>query len=157
MTASSTIQQTPSPWWCRLLLQRHSCGESVTPTPGSLFGRGRVRVIWQGFIYMCQLAKKLINYLTLQFHLNITSSQLLKPPKQTLHFPHRMHRLHLLSICSSTFSACFWLVVAYKIVYQQPFKGSVYFIVAIVPSFDSTVQTIHSIDASFTYLTLSKV
>ena len=79
------------------------------------------------------------------------------PPKQKSHSPHGKHRSHLLSVPVFAFSTCLWLVVACKVVYQQPFKGSVYFIVAIVPSFDSTVQTIHSIDASFTYLTLSEV
>ena len=53
-----------------------------------------------------------------------------------------MHRSHLLSIPSFAFSACCWLVAAYKVVYQQPFKTSVYFIVVIVPSFKLTVQTI---------------
>ncbi len=56
------------------------------------------------------------------------------------HFPHGPHRLHLLSVLSCAISACFWLVVAYKIVHQQPLKAIVYFIVIILPSFDLMVQ-----------------
>jgi hypothetical protein len=48
------------------------------------------------------------------------------PPKQWNHtFPHGPHRSNLLSIPSSAFSACFWLVDVYKIIYQQPFETSV--------------------------------
>ena len=50
LTALSTIQQTPSPWWHRLLRQRHGYGKSASPTPGSLFGRGRARAMCKGFI-----------------------------------------------------------------------------------------------------------
>ena len=46
LTTSSTIQQTPSPWRCRLLLQRDGCGESVTPTPSaSLEGVGQASLV----------------------------------------------------------------------------------------------------------------
>jgi hypothetical protein len=47
------------------------------------------------------------------------------------HFPHDPHRSHLLSVPSCAISAWFWLVVVYKIVYQQPFKASVYFTIII--------------------------
>jgi hypothetical protein len=41
------------------------------------------------------------------------------------------HHSHLISVPSCAVSACFWLVVEYEIVYQQPFKASVYFIVVV--------------------------
>ncbi len=68
-TTLSTIQQTPSPWWCRLLLQRHGCGESFTPTPGSLLEEG---AWWRRFgrvlfIYANQPRNKLITKLYDQF------------------------------------------------------------------------------------------
>ena len=51
-TTSSNIQQMPSPWWFRLTLHRHGYGEYAYPTPGCLFGRGKARAVWLGFIYM---------------------------------------------------------------------------------------------------------
>jgi hypothetical protein len=35
----STISQTPTPWWCHLLIQRHVNGKSAHPNPGTLCGR----------------------------------------------------------------------------------------------------------------------
>jgi hypothetical protein len=39
--------QTSSPWWSRLLVQRHDFGNSSHPAPGSLFGRVRPRLRWK--------------------------------------------------------------------------------------------------------------
>jgi hypothetical protein len=32
------------------LLQLHGCGKSVSPTPGSLFGRDWARAVFEGFV-----------------------------------------------------------------------------------------------------------
>ena len=47
---TSHMHQKSSTRWCCSLLQWHGCGKPVIPTPGSLFGRGRVRAVIKGFI-----------------------------------------------------------------------------------------------------------
>ena len=64
------------------------------------------------------------------------------PKTMESHFLHSPYRSHFLSVPSSAFSACFWLVVAYKIVYYQPFKAIMYLMVFIFLPFDLMVQTI---------------
>jgi hypothetical protein len=43
-----------------LLRQWHGCGESAHPTPRSLFGRGWLRVVYEGFVMFHDAAKKKI-------------------------------------------------------------------------------------------------
>ena len=57
------------------------------------------------------------------------------------HFPHGLYCSHLLSVPSYAVSACFWLVVAYKISDQQPSKANVHYIFVIFLLIDLTVQT----------------
>ena len=64
------------------------------------------------------------------------------PKMMELHFLHSLYRSYFLSVPSSALSTCFWLVVAYKIVYHQPTKASMYVMHFIFLSFDSMVQMI---------------
>jgi hypothetical protein len=64
------------------------------------------------------------------------------PKMMELHFLHSLYRSYFLSVPYSALSTCFWLVVAYKIVYHQPTKASMYAMHFIFLSFDSMVQMI---------------
>ena len=55
---TSHIHQTPSPWWCCLLLQQHGCGKSSSPTPGSLFISSRTRAIFMGLFNLADRLRK---------------------------------------------------------------------------------------------------
>jgi hypothetical protein len=60
----STIQQTPPPWLCRLLLQRHGDGDGKSdhPNPRGICGTGWRRAGFKGFIVCYNLAKKKNSY-----------------------------------------------------------------------------------------------
>ena len=64
-----------------------------------------------------------------KFILVFTSYSISNTPKtMELHFPHASCLSHLPSILPSIVAACFWLVVAFKIINRQPLKAMVYFI-----------------------------
>ena len=65
----------------------------------------------------------------------------ISPKTMVFHLPRATPRSHLLSVPLFAVFACFWLVVVYEITDRQPSKASVvYFIVVILPSFDSNAK-----------------
>jgi hypothetical protein len=64
------------------------------------------------------------------------------PPKQwNCTFPAPLACCTSPSILLSVAAACFWLVVAFKIIDRRPFKAAVYFICVSFSLFNSTPQT----------------
>jgi hypothetical protein len=109
--------------------QRHGCGESASPTPRSLFGRGRARAMCEGLFNSADRPrKKLITKLNNLFYA-FTSYLMSNAPKtMELRFPCASGSSHLPSILTSVAAASFWLVVALIIIDRRPFKAAVYFI-----------------------------
>ena len=62
------------------------------------------------------------------------------PKTMELHFPCTSHSLHLPSILLSVAAACFWLVVAFKIIDRRQFKATVYFVFVSFSLLNSTPQ-----------------
>ena len=123
------------------MIQRHVNGKSAHPNPRTLCGRGWPREMCEGFLQFYILAKK--KYLQCQQQFNSSFIMLLitiSPETMVFHLPRAPPRSHLLSVPSFAVFACFWLVVVYEITDRQPSKASVYFIVVILPSFDSNAE-----------------
>jgi hypothetical protein len=65
----------------------------------------------------------------------------ISPETMVFHLPRAPPRSHLLSVPLIAVFACFWLVVVYEKTDRQPSKASVvYFIVVILPSFNSNAE-----------------
>jgi hypothetical protein len=70
--------------------------------------------------------KKLITKLNNLFYVFTSYSTCSTPKTKELRFPRASRSLHLPSILLSVAVTCFWLVVAFKIINQQPFKVVVF-------------------------------
>ena len=112
--------------------QRHGCGESASPIPGSLFGRSRARAMCEGLFNLADWPRKKfitkLNNLFYVFTFNSTSNS---PKTMELRFPRASRSSNLPSILPSIAATSVWLVVAFKIVDRRPFKAAVYFILNI--------------------------
>jgi len=75
--------------------------------------------------------KKIITNLNDLFYVFTSYSTSNAPKTMELRFPRAYRSSHLPSILPSVAAASFWLVVAFKIIDQRPFKATVYFILYI--------------------------
>ena len=116
-----------------LLLQRHGCGKSASPTPRSLFGMGRRRAVVPGFIWLDWPVKKKwitkINNLFLfyLFYLHLVATKMMECCK-SLHLcclpwcAALSSSCRLRHLCCPIMLCCFlilllcWLIVACRVV-----------------------------------------
>ena len=96
-----TIQQTHSPWWCRLLLHRHGDGESAHPTPGSLYGMGLAESGVRGFFG--RQVKKKINHQTQWIYFSILHYSIWWHSKNDAYHPSRWPPLFPIRISSTIY------------------------------------------------------
>ncbi len=125
----------------QLPLRRHGFGESIHPTPGSLFGRGWLRSRWKEFTQTNYRAEKKIICKLDDFILVFICLPTLLPPKQWYCASPRASQLaHILSILSSVSDACFWLVVVWAIVDRRPSKGNGVFYIYFFSLFEFVIS-----------------
>ena len=102
--------------------------------PQKLQESSQPRQRWKEFIQLCKPAENFFIHNGCIYYLPPLTCNV--PKMMESHFLHRLYHSHFLSVPSSAFSTCFWLVVAYKIVYHQPTKASMYFMHFICLTFD---------------------
>jgi hypothetical protein len=85
--------------------------------------------------------KKLITKLNNLFYVCTSYSTSNAPKTMNMHFPRTSRLLYLPSIHLSIAATYFWLVVAFKIIDQRPFKAAVYFIFVYFLLLNLTPQT----------------
>jgi len=111
--------------------------------PQKLQESSRPRQRSKDFIQLCKPAeKKIITFIHNRCIYYLPPLTCNIPKMMESYFLHRPYHSHFLSVPSSAFSTCFWLVVAYKIVYHQPTKASMYFMHFIFLTFNSMVKMI---------------